>query len=115
MAAGISLRIAGFGEPRTAAGLRLASAAIGGWLAACVGHERRLAGGLRWPRTAAGLRLALAANGGRDFPVNRGLHFAADGGTGLRTQVELRRIKGVLGLGRRSEPLGRYVEVLSRR
>ncbi len=52
-------------------------AANGGWLA------------------AAGWRLASAANGGRDFPANRGLHFAADGGTGLRIQVELRRSGGV--------------------
>ncbi len=45
-----------------------------------------------------------ATNGG-------GLVVAVNGGSGLRMIVGLWRIRGCLGLGRRSDPLVRYVEV----
>ncbi len=44
--------------------------------------------------------------------MNGGLDLATDGGTELRTQVELWRIRFFLDLGRELEPLGQYVEVL---
>ncbi len=56
--------------------------------------------------------LERAADGGLDFPANGGLDFSANGDSGLRTLGKLLRRRGCLDLVRRSEPLGRHVEVL---
>ncbi len=73
------------------------------------GLESAVAGGNDLPWTAG-----LGSHGWRRrLPVNSGLDWATDRGSGLRTMVELRRVWGWLGLGRRFGPWARYVGVLS--